>query len=121
HDVAAVEEAIKAAQAETGRPSLIVTKTKIGWGTPLEGTNKAHSDPMGPEAIAVLEAKIGWPAEPFYVPDDVRDYFEARKAELVRESQAWKERFEAWSKEYPELRAQWDAAHGLALPEDILE
>lgn len=121
HDVAAVEEAIKAAQAETGRPSLIVTKTKIGWGTPLEGTNKAHSDPMGPEAIAVLKAKIGWPDEPFYVPDDVRDYFEARKAELVRESQAWKERFEAWSKEYPELRAQWDAAHGLALPEDILE
>jgi transketolase, bacterial and yeast len=121
HDVAAVEEAVKAAQAETTRPSLIITKTKIGWGTPLEGTSKAHSDPMGPENIAALKAKIGWPEEPFYVPGEVREFFAARKEELVRQSQEWKERFEAWSRAYPELRAEWDKAFGLELPENLDE
>ena len=121
HDVAAVEEAVKAAQAETDRPSLIVTKTKIGWGTPLEGTSKAHSDPMGPEAIAALKAKIGWPEEPFHIPGEVLEFFAARKQELLKESQEWKERFEAWSKEYPELRAEWDAAFGLEVPDDITD
>src|SRR5690606_21245357 len=121
HDVAAVEEAVKAAQAETTRPSLIITKTKIGWGTPLEGTSKAHSDPMGPENIAALKAKIGWPEEPFYVPGEVREFFAARKEELARQSQEWKERFEAWSKAYPELRAEWDKAFGLELPENLDE
>jgi len=119
HDFASVEAAVRAAQADTERPSLIVTKTRIGWGTPLEGTSKAHSDPMGPEAIAVLKDKIGWPEEPFYVPGEVYQYFAEYRKELSRQSAAWKERFEAWSSAYPELRAQWDAAFGLEVPEDI--
>ncbi len=76
---------------------------------------------MGPEDIAALKAKIGWPEEPFYVPGEVREFFAARKEELVRESQEWKERFEAWSRAYPELRAEWDKAFGLELPENLDE
>jgi len=119
HDMAAVEEAIRVAQAETERPSLIVTKTTIGWGTPIAGTSKVHSDPLGAENIAALKAKIGWPEEPFYVPAEVYEFFNERKEELAKESAAWKERFEAWSKAYPELRAEWDKAFGLELPEDL--
>lgn len=119
HDLASVEEAVRAAQADTERPSLIVTKTIIGWGTPIQGTSKAHSDPMGPDAIAALKAKIGWPEEPFYVPAEVYAFFEQHRKELAKESASWQERFEAWSKAYPELRAEWDAAFGLDVPEDI--
>lgn len=121
HDVSAVEAAIAAAKEELDRPSLIVTKTKIGWGTPLEGTSAAHSDPMGEEAIAALKEKMGWPSEPFHVPDEVRSFFNERRSELAAARQEWLERFEAWSREYPDLRKEWDEAHSLSLPEDLTE
>ena len=119
HDVKAVEEAIRAAQAVTDKPSLIVTRTVIGWGTPKAGTSSAHSDAMGKDAIKALRERIGWPDEDFYVPDDVREFFAKRKAELQKESAAWKERFEAWSKANPDLRKDWDAAFSLSVPEDL--
>src|SRR5690606_33842777 len=116
HDVKAVEEAIRAAQAVTDKPSLIVTKTTIGWGTPKAGTSAAHSDAMGEDAIKALRETIGWPDEDFYVPDDVRSFFAQRKEELAKESAAWKDRFEAWSKANPDLRKEWDAAFSGAVP-----
>ena len=119
HDVRAVEEAINVAKSVTDKPSLIITKTTIGWGTPKAGTSSAHSDPMGKEAIKALRERIGWPDEDFYVPGDVREFFARRKEELKKESAAWKERFEAWSREYPELRKEWDAAFSLSVPENL--
>src|SRR5690606_6855281 len=55
----------------------------------------------------------------FYVPDDVRSFFAQRKEELAKESAAWKDRFEAWSKANPDLRKEWDAAFSGAVPEDL--
>src|SRR5690606_20678679 len=71
HDVEAVEAAVRTAQSVTDKPSLIVTKTTIGWGTPKAGTSAAHSDAMGKESIKALRETIGWPDEDFYVPEDV--------------------------------------------------
>ena len=119
HDVEAVEAAVRAAQSVTDKPSLIVTKTTIGWGTPKAGTSAAHSDAMGKESIKALRETIGWPDEDFYVPDDVYSFFAERKAALAKESAAWKERFEAWSSANPELRAEWDAAFSQAVPADL--
>lgn len=119
HDVQAVEEAIKKAQEVQDKPSLIAAKTKIGWGTPVEGTSKAHSDPMGEEAIRILKEKMGWPHEDFYVPAEVTEFFAQRKEQLKADADAWKAQFEAWSKEYPELRKAWDDAFSLAVPADL--
>jgi len=119
HDVDAVERAIKEAQSVTDRPSLIAAKTRIGWGTPVEGTSKAHSDPMGEAAIKALKEKMGWPEEPFYVPDDVKAFFARRKEELKAEAEAWQKRFDAWSQAHPDLRKAWDEAAALALPADL--
>ncbi len=121
HDMDAVEQAIREAQRVEDRPSLIVAKSIIGWGTPIEGTSKVHSDPIGEANIKALRERIGWPDEAFHVPGDVLEYFAARKKELQAESEAWKQRFEAWSKEYPELREAWDEAFGLKLPDDLAE
>lgn len=121
HDMEALERAILEAQQVEDRPSLIAAKSVIGWGTPIEGTSKVHSDPIGEENIKALKERLGWPSEPFHVPGEVRDFFEAHQKALRAEAEAWKQRFEAWSKEYPDLRKAWDEAFGLELPADLEE
>lgn len=74
-DLAAVDAAITAAKADP-RPSLILAKTVIGFGSPkLAGTNKAHSNPFGAEELAITKAALGLPSEPFYVAEDVAEYY----------------------------------------------
>lgn len=119
HDREAIEEAIIRAQSILDRPSLIAAKSRIGWGTPIEGTSAAHSDAMGAEAIAALKEKIGWPQEDFYVPDEVRSFFKERKIQLAKQADEWIERFQKWSDEFPDLRTEWDAAFSLEMPDDI--
>ena len=121
HDTEAVEAAIREAQRVEDKPSLIIAKTVIGWGTPIEGTSKVHSDPIGEQAVRATKERLGWPQEPFYVPEDVRGFFKEKQAEWARESAAWKERFAAWSKAYPELSRAWDDAMNLALPDGLEE
>lgn len=61
HDPAAIESAIRKAQQETERPSLIICKTIIGYGAPAAGTAKAHSDPLGDEGVRLAKQAAGWP------------------------------------------------------------
>ena len=73
HDPEAIEQAIAAARAETGKPSMIACRTVIGYGAPTRaGTAKAHGEPLGAEEIAGARARLGWTHEPFVVPDDIR-------------------------------------------------
>ena len=80
NDLDAVEAAIRAAQAETGRPSLIMCRTHIGFGSPnKQDTSKAHGEPLGEEELQRTKQKLGWPEAPaFLVPEEVRHEF--RKA-----------------------------------------
>ncbi|MBP1776772.1 MAG: transketolase, partial [candidate division NC10 bacterium] len=80
NDLDAVDGAIRAAQAETARPSLIMCRTHIGFGSPhKQDTNKAHGEPLGEEELKLTKQKLGWPESPtFLVPDEVRKEF--RKA-----------------------------------------
>ncbi|MGE3294851.1 MAG: 1-deoxy-D-xylulose-5-phosphate synthase N-terminal domain-containing protein, partial [Geminicoccaceae bacterium] len=72
HDPAAVERAIEAARAETGRPSLIACKTVIGKGAPTKaGKNSAHGAPLGAAEIEGARAALHWPYPPFVVPDEI--------------------------------------------------
>src|SRR6202012_4778919 len=79
NDLQAISEAIKIAQGITDKPSLIRVRTVIGYGSPKAGTNKAHGEALGAEAVKATKEKLNWPQEPtFYVPDEAkRNWLEA--------------------------------------------
>jgi transketolase len=107
HDVAAVDAALRAAQRERRRPSLICCKTVIAKGAPTKAnTHEAHGAPLGSEEVAATRAAIGWPHPPFAVPDHVYEAWNARARGAALEA-AWDERFAAYQREHPELAAQF--------------
>ena len=118
HDAAAVERAIRAAKAETNRPSLICCKTIIGWGSPnKQGTEATHGAALGDAEVAATRAHIDWPHEPFVVPDDLRQGWDARAAGAAAE-QAWNARMDAYRKSFPELAAEFERRMRGELPQD---
>ncbi|MBU6473733.1 MAG: transketolase, partial [Alphaproteobacteria bacterium] len=101
HDAVAVENAIRAAQAEPSRPSLICCKTVIGYGSPKRaGTAKAHGEPLGAEEIAAVRNQLGWEAPPFVVPDGIRVAWNAQAAGRAAET-AWQELWARYRAQYP--------------------
>src|SRR5256714_4039554 len=90
NDLAAIEAAIRDAQAVADRPSLISVKTTIGYGMPTAGTRKAHSDPPGEEAVRETKRHLGWPEDKqFYVPDEALAHFRKAVDRGAQEEKAW--------------------------------
>jgi transketolase len=90
NDLAAIERAIREAQAETERPSLISVKTVIGYGMPTAGTRKAHSDAPGAEAVKETKRALGWPEdEEFHLPEAALKHFRAAVERGEREEDEW--------------------------------
>jgi transketolase len=117
HDPAAIERAIVAAKGETERPSLICCKTIIGWGAPnKQGTEATHGAALGEAEVAATRANIGWPYEPFVVPDDIRSAWDARGKGAAAE-RAWSERMVAYRAAHPDLAAELDRRLRGELPE----
>ena len=118
HDAAAIEKAIQAAKAEKTRPSLICCKTIIGWGSPnKQGTEATHGAPLGDAEIAATRTQLGWNAEPFVIPDDIRAGWDA-KAKGTAAEQDWNTRFAAYRVAYPELAAEFERRRRGELPAD---
>ncbi|MBK7448607.1 MAG: transketolase [Anaerolineales bacterium] len=109
NDVEAIDAAIKVAKADP-RPSLILCRTIIGFGSPnRQGTQKAHGEPLGDDELNAAKDNLGWPKEPrFLIPEDVQVFY--RKAvERGRELEAdWKMRREAYARLFPELGAEFN-------------
>jgi transketolase len=106
HDVAAVDAAIRAAQAVADRPSLICCKTVIGKGSPNKAdSHDAHGAPLGEKEVAATRAAIGWAHPPFEIPAPVGAAWDARARGAQLEAQ-WRERFAGYEAKYPELAAE---------------
>lgn len=120
HNLAEITEAIETAKAEKTRPSLIVATTRIGRHSLLEGSEKTHGAPLGPENVDALKKALGLPQDDFYVPSEVYEFFANRRQVWTEERTQWEQRFEAWSSAFPELRKEWDTAMG-NVPDDIAE
>lgn len=106
HDVEAVDRAITQAKA-ADKPTLIVCKTTIGKGSPNRGgTAKAHGEALGPEEIKLTREAMGWSFDPFVIPENVYEAWDARHRGLADESQ-WVDSFEAYSKAHPELAVEF--------------
>ncbi|CUS02799.2 transketolase [Candidatus Promineifilum breve] len=106
-DVAAIDRAIAAAQADP-RPSLIIVRTTIGYGLPTRaGTEKAHGEPPGDAELDGAKKALGWPVAPrFHLPDEAVQYFRQALADGAAREAEWDERFAAYRAAYPDLAAE---------------
>ncbi|TLY89848.1 MAG: transketolase, partial [Gammaproteobacteria bacterium] len=117
HDAQAVAAAIRAARAETARPSLICCKTIIGWGAPnKQGTKATHGEALGADEVAAARKALGWPYEPFVVPDELRVAWDHRSHGAAVES-AWRELFARYRTAYPELARDFERRMRGELPQ----
>lgn len=102
HDVDAVDQAIAKAK-KSDKPTIICCQTTIGKGSPNRaGTAKAHGEALGHEEIKLTREAMGWTHEPFVVPEEAYEQWDARQDGLKAETQ-WVDAFEAYAKAYPEL------------------
>lgn len=105
NDLAAIEEALRRARAETQRPSLILLRTHLGYGSPRkQDTFEAHGSPLGAEEVRLTKENLGWPAEPpFHVPEPVRAHFLLAVERGKRAEATWNETFSAYAQAFPGL------------------
>ncbi|HXQ93914.1 MAG TPA: transketolase [Thermoplasmata archaeon] len=90
NDLAAIDAAIRAARAETARPSLICVRTHIGFGSPVQDTREAHGEPLGPGNTRLTKEKLGWPVEPaFLVPEDAAAHLRLALGRGAAEQAEW--------------------------------
>ena len=107
NDVDAIDAALKAAVAETARPSLILVRTHLGFGSPKQDSYKAHGSPLGDKDVAATKAKLGWPAEPpFYVPEAASGKFLEAQAVGEKAEREWDQRMKAYAEAFPEQAAE---------------
>ncbi len=121
HDSDAVAAAIKKARARKDQPTLICTKTIIGWGAPnKQGTKSAHGEALGPEEIANARKTLGWDSPPFVVPDDIRAAWDHREAGAAAEKK-WIRIWKRYKREFPAEGAEFERRMKGDLPADWAE
>jgi len=109
NDVDAIEAAVKAAQAETGKPSLIAVKTHIGYGSPRQDSAKAHGEPLGDDDLAATKEKLGWPVEPrFHVPADAAEHMLEAGRRGAQLHERWEQMLDAYRAADAEQGATFD-------------
>lgn len=117
HDADAIEAAIAAAKADP-RPTLICTKTVIGFGSPNKaGTHDCHGAPLGADEIVATKAQLGWEHGPFEIPSDIYAEWDAKEAGAAKEA-AWNEKLAAYEAAYPELAAEFKRRMAGELPKE---
>ena len=119
NDLDRIEAAVEAARAEKNRPSIVMVRSHIGFGSPKQDTASAHGEPLGRDALTETKKKLGWPLEPdFYVPEEARAHFgeaAGRGRELEHE---WLALMERYGKEHPEAYTELQQSISGELPED---
>jgi len=119
HNPDAIRAAIAAAQAETGKPSIICCKTLIGKGAATkEGSHKTHGAPLGAEEIAATRLHLGWNHAPFEVPADVYAAWNAAEKGAKLEAE-WNALFAQYQAQYPKLAAEFERRMAGRLPENF--
>jgi transketolase len=118
NDLDAIRSAIGAARQETGRPSLILVRTHIGYGSPhKQDTFAAHGSPLGAEEVTLTKENLGWPVEPpFYVPEGVGQYFRRAISRGQKAEAEWNAKLAAYEIKYPELALELRQLINGALP-----
>jgi transketolase len=109
NDLDAISAAIKIAQGVTDKPSLIRVRTVIGYGSPKAGTNKAHGEALGAEAVKATKKKLNWPEDKtFYVPDEAKANWLQAVDKGKKYEQEWNDLFAAYKKAFPDVAAEFE-------------
>jgi transketolase len=118
HDLKGIDAALRAARENTERPSLIILRTTIGFGSPNKaGTYQVHGSPLGAEEAKLTKKALGLdPETAFAVADDVRQHFETAIERGSRLEEDWRARFAAYQSAHADLAEQWRQAMGGELP-----
>ncbi|MGL5501487.1 MAG: transketolase family protein, partial [Plesiomonas shigelloides] len=108
HDAAAIKAAVEEAQAVTDKPSLIICKTIIGFGSPNKsGSHDCHGSPLGDKEIAAAREFLGWKEAPFVIPADIYAEWDAKEKGQAQEHN-WDAKFAAYRAAFPELAAEFE-------------
>ncbi|MBN1947739.1 MAG: transketolase [Bradymonadales bacterium] len=118
-DLAGIDRAIEAARLETDRPSFILIKTTIGYGSPNKaGKAAVHGSPLGAKEIALTKEALGWPSqEPFHIPGEALAHFRQALERGRRSQSDWEAMFSAYELEHPDLARAWRETWTGQLPE----
>ncbi|MDN8596523.1 transketolase [Corynebacterium tuberculostearicum] len=120
-DVVAIEEAVKAAQAETERPSFIRVKTVIGYPAPNKmNTGGVHGAALGDDEVAATKEVLGFdPERSFHIDDEVIAHTRKLRERGAEKHSAWQKKFDEWAAANPENKALFDRMHARELPQDF--
>lgn len=103
NDIEEIDAAISKAKQSQDKPTIIIAKTHIGFGSPKQDKAAVHGEPLKPEEILATKEKLGWPSkEPFFVPEEARNEFAAQIAKGNKYCEEWKKLQEKYANEYPE-------------------
>jgi transketolase len=119
NDLAAIERALHAAQAERERPSLILVCTHIGYGSPnKQDTFEAHGSPLGEDEVKLTKQALGWPVDPpFYIPDQVLAHFRLAHEQGKQAEAEWDVRFSEYANAFPDLAKEFQQRMAGELPQ----
>ncbi|WP_099319722.1 transketolase [Erwinia amylovora] len=118
HDPEAVAAAIKEAQSVTDKPSLIICKTVIGFGSPNKaGKEESHGAALGEEEVALTRKQLGWNYPPFEIPKEIYARWDAKESGAKAEK-AWDAKFAAYKAAYPELAAEYTRRMDGGMPDN---
>jgi transketolase len=118
NDLEALESALRTAQQETSRPSIIAVRTHLGFGSPhKQDTAAAHGEPLGVEEVRLTKEGLGWPVAPlFHIPEEALEHFrEAVKRGSTAQTD-WERRFQIYGNEHPDLAAEFERVIARQLP-----
>ncbi|MCC3733803.1 transketolase [Rouxiella badensis] len=118
HNPEAIKAAIEESHKVTDKPTLILCKTIIGFGSPNKaGTHEVHGAALGADEVAATRKAIGWNYPPFEIPQDIYAQWDAKEAGKAKEA-AWNDKFAAYAKAHPELAAEFERRVNGKLPTD---
>ena len=117
NDLDLLRRTIRKAKADTERPSIIICKTDIGYGTPLAGSHECHGAPLGADNLAKTKENLGWTCAPFEIPDEVAEHCGAIARKGASRQGKWKRMFKQYEAEYPDLAALYKKYMSGELPD----
>jgi transketolase len=118
NDIEAIDRAMRAAREEQSRPSLILLRTHIGYGSPgKQDTFEAHGSPLGEAEVKLTKEKLGWPLEPpFFLPDDALSHFREAVGKGQKAEGEWRELFLAYAEKFPQAAKEFEQIMSGELP-----
>lgn len=122
NDLDMIEAAIRAAQEMTNKPTLILVRTHIGYGSPKQDTAKVHGEPLGQEALIATKKTLGWPLEPsFFLPEIAINHFRQAIEKGKQVESAWRALLAKYATKEPDFAYQFEQMRAGALPSDLMK